>query len=160
MESRSKATLIPKFHRTWWESPFNSYLHTSIFPPSHTPVFKVSPVLALYNGWNLKPYPFSGLEEPRPLIILWLFWMKIGEYKEEGRGEGILWWSSGIEFTCQCRGQSSISGAGTLHMPCSNQAHAPQLIKPTLEPGPHNKWSHHNEEPVHCHWRVTLTCCN
>ena len=81
VKSHSKVTLIPKVHRTWWESTFNSYLHTSVSPPSCTHVFKVSPVLVLNSGWTLKPYPFSGLEQPRLLIILWLFWMKIGEYK-------------------------------------------------------------------------------
>ena len=44
-----------------------------------------------------------------------------------------------------------IPGPGRSHVPRSNPAHAPQLLKPVcLEPVLCNKRSQHNEEPVHC----------
>ena len=45
----------------------------------------------------------------------------------------------------------SIPGLGRSHMPWSNLAHVPQLLKPVrLEPVLHNKRSHCNEKPAHC----------
>ena len=39
---------------------------------------------------------------------------------------------------------------GKSHMPWSNQAHAPQLLKLVrLEPELHNKRSHRNKKPAH-----------
>ena len=45
----------------------------------------------------------------------------------------------------------SSPGPGRSHMPRSNSAHAPQLLKPKrLEPMLHDKRSHHSEKPAHC----------
>ena len=45
----------------------------------------------------------------------------------------------------------SSPGLGRSHMPRSNEARAPQLLKPMHpEPMLHNKRSHHNEKLVHC----------
>ena len=44
----------------------------------------------------------------------------------------------------------SSPGPGGSHMPRSNKAHAPQLLKPVcLEPMLRNKRSHCNEKPAH-----------
>ena len=44
----------------------------------------------------------------------------------------------------------SSPGPGRSHMPRSNKACKPQLLKPTrLEPVLHNKRSHRNEKPAH-----------
>ena len=45
----------------------------------------------------------------------------------------------------------SSPGLGRSHMPQSDWARAPQLLKPEcLEPVLHNKRSHRNEKPAHC----------
>ena len=44
----------------------------------------------------------------------------------------------------------SSPGLGRYHMPRSNEAHEPQLLKPVLlEPVLRNKGSHRNEKPAH-----------
>ena len=44
----------------------------------------------------------------------------------------------------------SSPGPGRSHMPQSNKAHAPPLLKPvSLEPVLRNKRSHRNEKPAH-----------
>ena len=49
------------------------------------------------------------------------------------------------------RGTGSSPGPGRSHMPQSNNARVPQLLKPTrLEPVLCSKRSHHNEKPTHC----------
>ena len=52
----------------------------------------------------------------------------------------------------------SIPGLGRSYMLRSNQAHAPQLLKPThaLEPVLSNKRSHRSEEPMHRNEKVVL----
>ena len=59
------------------------------------------------------------------------------------------------------RDRSSILDLGRAHMPQSNYACVPQLLKPEcLEPMLCNKRSHCSEKPKHHDWRVAPTHCN
>ena len=58
-------------------------------------------------------------------------------------------------------GMGSIPGPGRFHMPQSNQAHEPQLLKPLLlEPALRNRRSHLNEKPVQRNKEESPTHCN
>ena len=54
-----------------------------------------------------------------------------------------------LRICCQCKGHGFEPWSRRSHMPRSNQARVPQLLKPAcLEPMLHNKRSHCNEKPM------------
>ena len=85
--------------------------------------------------------------------------MKITEKKKK-KNQGLPWWLSGKESTCQCRRCGFDPWSRRPHKPQSNWAQAPKLLSlcpkacelqrlspRALEPGLLNKRSHHDEKP-------------
>ena len=99
-----------------------------------------------------------------------LVWPKKTKKKGRKNGWGLLWWRSGWESACQCRGHGFKPWSGKIPhaveqvSPCATTracalepvshnywARVPQLLKPAhLEPVLHNERSHRNEKLMHC----------